>query len=93
MLYVELIGSWHGQELQAQVVIADKTFPSIFIAPFKSAFSRAWPLRLYLECLSSTAGNSDIRLNITYALKVMLLNATLRGQCCQVKKHFHWVVK
>lgn len=38
VLYVELIGSWHGQELQAQVVIADKTFPSIFIAPFISVF-------------------------------------------------------
>lgn len=36
VLYVELIGSWHGQELQAQVVIADKTFPSIFIAPLNS---------------------------------------------------------
>lgn len=36
VLYVELIGSWHGQELQTQVVIADKTFPSIFIASFKS---------------------------------------------------------
>lgn len=36
VLYVELTGSWHGQELQTQVVIADKTFPSIFIAPFKS---------------------------------------------------------
>lgn len=48
VLYEELIGSWHGQELQAQVVIADKTFPSIFVAPFKSV--------LFLEhgCLSST---------------------------------------
>lgn len=35
VLYVELTGSWHGQELQTQV-IADKTFPSVFIAPFKS---------------------------------------------------------
>lgn len=49
---MELIGSWHGQELQAQVVIADKTFPSIFIAPFKSAFSRAWPIprMSFLNC-------------------------------------------
>lgn len=68
---MEFIGSWHGQELQAQVVIADKTFPSIFVAPYKSAFSRAWPLALYLECLSSTAGNSDIRLSVTHALKAM----------------------
>lgn len=36
VLYVELIESWHGQELQTEAVIADKTFPSIFIAPFKS---------------------------------------------------------
>lgn len=39
---MELIGSWHGQELETQEVIADKTFPSIFMTPFKSV--------LFLEC-------------------------------------------
>lgn len=48
VLYVELIGSLHGQELQAQVVIADKTFPSIFIAPLNSV------LLLEYSCLTYT---------------------------------------
>lgn len=36
ILFEELTGNWHRQELQALAVIADKTFPSIFVDPFIS---------------------------------------------------------
>lgn len=70
ILFEELTGNWHRQELQAPTVVADKTFPSIFVDPFISVlFSSARPFKLYLELLSSTSSNSDIRLNITNTLE------------------------